>query len=106
MVEHASDDVLGYIWAGPLENFVSDYEDDLGWLERQCSTNPDSGRRGCMLARGLGLAAELALIEMIRDRTLTVETLTTADWDRVSKLITQYADARLGVTDASLIALA
>ena len=40
IVEHASDAVLGDIGAGPLENFVSDDEDDLRWLEQECSTNP------------------------------------------------------------------
>jgi len=40
LIEHArSSDVLGAIGAGPLENFVSDDEDDLRWLEQQCETN-------------------------------------------------------------------
>jgi hypothetical protein len=41
LVEHAgSDDVLAVVGAGPLEEFVSDDEDDLRWLEEQGSTNP------------------------------------------------------------------
>ena len=40
MVDHATEAVLGAIGAGPLENFVSNDEDDLLWLERECSTNP------------------------------------------------------------------
>jgi hypothetical protein len=40
MVDQASEAVLGAIGAGPLENFVSNDEDDLLWLERECSTNP------------------------------------------------------------------
>jgi hypothetical protein len=40
LVEHApSDDLLGAVGAGPLENFVSDDEDDLRWLESHCRTN-------------------------------------------------------------------
>lgn len=31
---------LGMIGAGPLENFVSDNEDDLQWLEQECHNNP------------------------------------------------------------------
>ncbi len=61
---------------------------------------------GYMLSRGLGVAAELALIAMIRDGSLGVEALTGADWDRVDQLIGRYADLGLGVTDASLIAVA
>ena len=39
LVRHASDETLGNVGAGPLENFVSDDEDDLEWLERECRTN-------------------------------------------------------------------
>ena len=59
-----------------------------------------------MLSRGLGVVAELALIAMIRDGSLKVETLYQADWDRVDQLVRTYADLGLGVTDASLIAIA
>jgi uncharacterized protein len=61
---------------------------------------------GYMLSRGLGVAAELALIAMIRDRSLKVEPLHQADWDRIHQLVEMYADLGLGVTDASLIAIA
>ena len=40
LVDVASDDVLGNVAAGPLENFVSDDEDDLRWLESECARNP------------------------------------------------------------------
>lgn len=43
---------------------------------------------------------------MIRDRSLDIELLTAGDWDRTSELIVRYADLDLGVTDASLIAVA
>jgi hypothetical protein len=39
LVEHATDPVLGHVGAGPLENFVSDDEDDLVWLEQKCAMN-------------------------------------------------------------------
>lgn len=37
LVEHADEDGLGNVGAGPLENYVSDNEEDLAWLERTCS---------------------------------------------------------------------
>lgn len=40
LVEHGSDWALGCVGAGPLENFVSDNEGDLQWLERECAVNP------------------------------------------------------------------
>lgn len=40
LVEHATEDTLGAVAAGPLENFVSDDEDDLRWIESQCKDNP------------------------------------------------------------------
>jgi len=39
LVEHADVDVLGSVGAGPLENFVSDDEDDLRWIEAQCAAD-------------------------------------------------------------------
>jgi hypothetical protein len=40
LVEHAqSDGVIGAVGAGPLENFVSDDQDDLMWLESECQFN-------------------------------------------------------------------
>ncbi len=59
-----------------------------------------------MLRRGLGGAAELALLSMVRDGTLVVEELEPADWDRVAELVERYDDLGLGMTDASLIAVA
>lgn len=59
-----------------------------------------------MLRRGLGGVAELALLEMIRDGTLIVVNLLPEDWDRVAELVERYDDLGLGVTDASVIAMA
>ena len=39
LVEHGPEDAIGAVAAGPLEDFVSDDEDDLRWLEDQCATN-------------------------------------------------------------------
>lgn len=59
-----------------------------------------------MLRRGLGGDAELALLTMVRDGTLTVEELEPEDWDRAAELVERYDDLGLGTTDASLIAVA
>jgi hypothetical protein len=61
---------------------------------------------GYLLTRNLGPHAEIALIEMIRDTTLTIEALTATDWDRVAVLLDRYRNLPLGVTDASVIAVA
>jgi uncharacterized protein len=59
-----------------------------------------------MLRRGLGGVAELALLEMIREGTLIAVNLLPEDWDRVAELVERYDDLGLGVTDASVIAMA
>ena len=59
-----------------------------------------------MLRRGLGGHAELALLEMVTDGSVTVESLTPDDWTRVSELVAGYDDLGLGTTDASIVAMA
>lgn len=59
-----------------------------------------------LLDRELGAQVEATLYESITNGQLTVEALTVEDWQRVHDLVVQYADLRLGGTDASLIALA
>ena len=61
---------------------------------------------GYLLNRELGHRAELALVEMIQDGTLSIEPLGSSDWTRVADLLDRYQDLPLGVTDASLIAIA
>jgi hypothetical protein len=39
LIEHSDEDRLGNVGAGPLEDFISDNEADLAWLEAQCETN-------------------------------------------------------------------
>jgi predicted nucleic acid-binding protein len=59
-----------------------------------------------LLDRELGPAAEASLYTSIIEGDLTIELLTTLDWERVRDLVTTYADLRLGGTDASLVAIA
>jgi predicted nucleic acid-binding protein len=59
-----------------------------------------------LLDREFGPQVEALLYQSIMEDQLRVEALTGADWQRVHDLVTQYADLRLGGTDAGLIALA
>lgn len=59
-----------------------------------------------LINRQVGTAGEVALYDAVVDGTITVETLTTLDWQRIHDLVGRYADLRLGGTDASLIAIA
>lgn len=59
-----------------------------------------------LLDRELGAQVEATLYRAIVEGQLVVEPLTVEDWKRVGELVIQYADLRLGGTDASLIALA
>jgi predicted nucleic acid-binding protein len=59
-----------------------------------------------LLDRELGPVVEATLYESIATGALRVEELTVQDWQRVQQLVIQYADLRLGGTDAGLIAVA
>ena len=59
-----------------------------------------------LLDRELGPQVEATVYQSITEGQLRVETLIREDWQRVHDLVVQYADLRLGGTDASLIALA
>ena len=59
-----------------------------------------------MIDRQVGTAGELALYDSIIDGTLSIETLTPTDWQRVRELVGRYQDLPLGGSDASLIAIA
>jgi predicted nucleic acid-binding protein len=61
---------------------------------------------GYLINRQVGAVGEAALYETLIDGTLTLETLTTTDWQRVHDLVVGYADLQLGGTDASLITIA
>ena len=57
-------------------------------------------------ARRRGIAAETLFYGEIAAGGVWVEDLTTADWERVVELLTQYADLNLDAADASVIAIA
>jgi hypothetical protein len=59
-----------------------------------------------MIESRLGAKAEAAFIGSVAAGELDVVDLTDADWARCRDLIVQYADLRLGLVDASVIALA
>jgi hypothetical protein len=59
---------------------------------------------GFLIASRVGQAGEAALLEDVVAGRLTIYEST--DWRRVHELVEQYADLPLGVTDASVVALA
>jgi uncharacterized protein len=59
-----------------------------------------------LIERELGPDVEALLYQAILDRTLHVEALTLADWQRVRELVITYATLPLGGTDAGLVAVA
>ena len=59
-----------------------------------------------LLEREVGPRAEAAFVRSVRDDEITLETLTTADLDRMAELIETYADFPLGAADASVVAVA
>lgn len=59
-----------------------------------------------LIDRQLGPLAEAALYASIIEGEIVVEPLLTRDWQRIQELVTTYASARLGGTDASVIAVA
>jgi predicted nucleic acid-binding protein len=61
---------------------------------------------GFLINRQAGAQAEAALVADIIEGRLVVEAVTTTDWRRIHELVGIYADLPLGVTDASLVAVA
>lgn len=59
-----------------------------------------------LLADRLGPRAERAFATSIECGELVVGQVAAADWARITSLLDQYADLKLGVVDASVIALA
>jgi hypothetical protein len=57
-----------------------------------------------LLDRELGPRVEALLFQSILDEQLRIEAFTIADWQRIHDLVIQYADLRLGGTDAGLAA--
>jgi predicted nucleic acid-binding protein len=56
--------------------------------------------------RRLGLHVELRLLEDFALGTFVVEPPRPPDWTRIAELVTRYADARIGMVDASVVAAA
>jgi predicted nucleic acid-binding protein len=54
----------------------------------------------------LGVNVELAILRDVADRKVRLEGLTPADLERCIDLISEYADSKLGLVDASIAALA
>lgn len=61
---------------------------------------------GFLVDRQVGTHAEAALVADIVEGRIVVESLTASDWRRTLDLVRTNADLPLGVTDASLVALA
>lgn len=61
---------------------------------------------GFLIDRQVEPRGEAALVADIVEGRIVVEALTAGDWQRTLELVRAYADLPLGVTDASLIALA
>jgi predicted nucleic acid-binding protein len=69
-------------------------------------TAPVAAETAWMLDARLGATAEIAFIATIASGELPVVDLTTADCKRCHILLETYEDLRLGVVDASVIAIA
>lgn len=54
----------------------------------------------------LGSATEVVFLRAVEAREVVPVDLEAADWSRVTELVEQYADLRLGLVDASVVALA
>lgn len=59
-----------------------------------------------LLSDRLGPAAELAFAQSVERGELLVAQLGAADWQRITSLVDEYKDMKLGVVDASVVALA
>jgi predicted nucleic acid-binding protein len=59
-----------------------------------------------LILRRLGDEAERAFVSQLRDGTVHREAVTRADLDRAAEILERYADHHLGLTDASLMAVA
>jgi hypothetical protein len=62
LIEHGPEEALGAVAAGPLEDFVSDDEDDLQWIESECITN----RRLRIALTGMWSASYVSEATMLR----------------------------------------
>jgi predicted nucleic acid-binding protein len=61
---------------------------------------------GYLLSDRIGAHAELAFARALARGELIAEPVGDDEWERVAELVERYADLPLGLTDASLVALA
>lgn len=61
---------------------------------------------GYLLAREAGAGLEAAFLRSLAEGDFDPVELTVADYARMSELVAQYADLRLGTTDAAVVAVA
>ena len=59
-----------------------------------------------LLEARVGAEAEVRFVGALAAGELVVESVSTADWERIAELVWQYRDLPLGTVDASLIAVA
>jgi len=57
-----------------------------------------------LLTRRVGQHAEQALAKALAEGELIPEPVEVPDWTRIHELVDQYAELRLGITDASVVA--
>ena len=69
-------------------------------------TTPVAAECSWMIESRLGPQAEAAFVTSIATGELAVIELTAADWARCAALIDVFADLRVGLVDASIIAVA
>ncbi len=99
---------------GPLVAVADADDPDHGVCDVLLDTDPGPlvttalviAEAGFLIDRQAGPQAEAALVADVVEGRIVVETLTATDWQRTLELVRTYADLPLGVTDASLIALA
>jgi predicted nucleic acid-binding protein len=87
-------------WHGRAVAFVEGF---IGKLAVPSTVIPEAAY---LLNNYLGQSAELVFLQSLLDGELTVEQVTMADLARAGELMKEYADANIGLVDASVIALA
>jgi len=88
---------------------TSDHDRCAGVLDDHTDltvTAPVAVETAWMIESRLGPAAEAAFVGSIATGELAVLELIPADWARCAELISAYADLRLGIVDASVVAVA
>lgn len=85
------------------ERAVAFVEDFVGKLAVPSTVIPEAAY---LLNNYLGQHAEAVFIQSLLDGELTVEQVTIVDLARAGELLQEYADANIGLVDATVIALA